>query len=370
MKRFLLTLLGTLCAFAAVESQTIPRVTIRGYVIDDSTHAPLISANVFIAGTMMNTITDTNGTYVLRNVPLGSHELIVSLIGYETITYPLHLAKQRDRTLDFKLKPRTISLPTTEITEQFDRMWKEHLVTFTKEFIGSSSNAKECRIINPEILDFKHDPISGSLKTLSERPLYLENEALGYRIMMLLNDFEKTSGLLRYTVQLRFEKLPPPDSATALLWKRNRLLTYRGSLRHFLHSVITDRVAENGFVVQKSDGPTWGEIYRYDINRSEVIYVTSDSLSKYEQYINFPGYLRVIYLNEREPDEFVSFRHYDGSDLPVNLEHQTSWILMQATHATVDLEGNLLLPYSVKVYGYWAFQRIADTLPKEYDPDE
>ncbi len=345
-------------------------MTIRGHVIDDSTHTPIFSVNVFIAGTMMNAITDTNGAYVLKDVPLGSNELIVSRIGYEPVTYPLHLEKQKDRTLDFKLEPRTINLPTTEITEGFDRRWKEYIEVFTKEFIGSSSNAKECRIINPEILDFKRDPKSGSLKTLSERPLYLENKALGYRIMILLNDFEKTSGLLRYTVQLRFEKLPPPDSETVQLWKRNRLLAYRGSLRHFLYSVITGRVAEDGFVVQKSDGPTWREIYRYDINRPETIYVTSDSLSKYERYINFPGYLRVIYLNERESDEFISFRHYDGSDLPVNLEHQTSWILMQATHATVDLEGNLLLPYSIKVYGYWAFQRIADTLPKEYNPEE
>jgi hypothetical protein len=370
MNRFLHITVGIVCVVATIECQTVPLVTIGGHVIDDSTRSPLFSVNVFIAGTMMSTSTDTNGTYILRNIPLGSHDLIISLVGYETIIYPLHLTKKKDRTIDFRLKQRIINLPTTEITEQYDKTWKENLEIFTKEFIGSSFNAKECHIINPEILDFKYDSKSGNLTTSSERPLYLENLALGYRIMILLNDFSKTSGLLRYTVQLRFEELQPPDSAAVFLWKTNRHKAYRGSLRHFLHSVITDRVAENGFVVQESDGPIWSEVFRYNLDRSDIICVTTDSLSMYERYINFPGYLRIMYLYEREPDEYVTFRHYDGSDLPDGLEHQTSWIQMKATHATVDMQGNLLLPYSVKVFGYWAFQRIADTLPREYKPEE
>lgn len=370
MKRFILIPLWILSLAGMVQCQTPPHVTIRGHVSDDSTDSPLHSANVFIAGSMMNTATNTDGTYELHDVPLGSHVLIISLVGYETISYALHLARQKDRTLDFRLRPRTISVPTTEITGQFNASWKEHLEIFTKEFIGSSANAKKCRIINPEILDFKHDPVSGTLSTLSEQPLIVENRALGYRIMMLLNDFEKSTGLLRYTVQLRFEKLAPPDSSAAAEWKKNRLRAYRGSFRHFLYSVIANRVAENGFVVQLSNGPNWGETTKYDVNRYEVVAVTTDSLYRYERYINFPGFIRVLYLNEGEPCEFVTFRQYDGNRFTPRLEHQTSWIVMQTTHATIDLQGNLLLPYSVKVYGYWAFQRIADSLPTDYDPDE
>ena len=168
--RFLFGVFGMLCAVAVVESQTIPRVTIRGSVSDDSTGTPLLSVNVFIAGTMMNTITDTNGTYGLHNVPLGSHDLIVSRVGYETITYPLFLARQTDRNLNFRLKQRTISLPTTNVSDQFDRTWPDNLEVFTREFIGSSANAKECRFTNPEIVDFIHDSTTGSLRAVSDRP--------------------------------------------------------------------------------------------------------------------------------------------------------------------------------------------------------
>jgi hypothetical protein len=368
--RLLWIVVGTVWSIAFVESQTIPRVTIRGHVTDDSTDAPLPSVNVFIAGTMINTVTDTNGVFVLNTVPLGSHDLVISRVGYETVTYPLTLARQTDRVLNFRLHQRTINLPTTEITDQFDKSWKDHLEVFTKEFVGSSANAKECRILNPEILDFTHDSLTGNLKTFSDRPLYLENRALGYHIMMLLHDFEKSPGLLRYTVQLQFDELQSPDSSTTALWKLRRMKTYRGSMRDFLCSLIGGDAHRNGFIVQKSDDPAYGEVSKYELDHSDVISVTYDSLSNYERYINFPGYVRVMYLNDREPDEYTAFRTYDGSENTTSAQHQTSWMLMQATRATVDLNGNLLLPYCIKVFGYWAFQRIADTLPRDYEPDE
>ncbi len=351
-------------------SQIRPTAAVRGRITDDSTHAPLAAVNVFIAGTTIFTASDSNGTYLLKRIPFGSHNLVVSLVGYETATHMLRLTGSGEQRLDVRLKPRVISVPGVEITERFDASWKDHLEEFSREFLGSSLNARSCRILNPEVLDFRIDPVSGALTASASRPLSVENDALGYRIMAVLDDFERSSESIRYSTHLRFEKMNPSGEQTDVVWKRNRLLAYRCSLRFFLFSVIHSGCAANGFIVEKSDGPSWPGTSQPGMNRPDLISVSGDTLRGYEWEINFPGTLRVTYRNERESDEFTAFRRSNGDQISLGLDHQTSWIEMKATQAAIDANGNLIYPYAIKTFGYWAFQRIADTLPEDYDPNE
>ncbi|EPR65243.1 TonB-dependent receptor [Cyclobacterium qasimii] len=76
---FLFSLLVAL-TYQQVEAQQ--KGVITGKVIDES-GAPLEFANVGIRKISLGGVTDENGSFVIQNVPLGTHSLTASLIGFE-----------------------------------------------------------------------------------------------------------------------------------------------------------------------------------------------------------------------------------------------------------------------------------------------
>ena len=62
--------------------------TISGNVTDDDGEA-LIGATVRVEGTSIGAITDINGEYVLNDVPASAQNIIVSFVGFDTLTLPI-----------------------------------------------------------------------------------------------------------------------------------------------------------------------------------------------------------------------------------------------------------------------------------------
>ncbi len=62
--------------------------TIKGNVIDKDTRQPLISATIVIADLqpVMSAITDENGDFIIKNVPIGSHKVECGYLGYSTFS--------------------------------------------------------------------------------------------------------------------------------------------------------------------------------------------------------------------------------------------------------------------------------------------
>ena len=77
----ILSLLSVLVSFSG---QAVAGVTgkIAGKVIAVEDGQPLIGANVMIAGTSMGAASDHVGNYIVLNVPPGTYDLIVTMIGY------------------------------------------------------------------------------------------------------------------------------------------------------------------------------------------------------------------------------------------------------------------------------------------------
>jgi hypothetical protein len=79
-----------------------------------------------------------------------------------------------------------------------------------------------------------------------------------------------------------------------------------------------------------------------------------------------------------EEREYIYWRlNYDKSALQMTSQKrrestrpqaQTSWMVMNKSFATIDATGYLYDPLAVTVYGYWAWQSVADLLPYEYAP--
>lgn len=86
-----------------------PTGTIKGKVTDEANGQPLPGANVLVAKTSLGAATNTNGEYLIPNVPAGTYDLKISHIGY--VSAALKKIKVEDgktTTADVKMKPAVI----------------------------------------------------------------------------------------------------------------------------------------------------------------------------------------------------------------------------------------------------------------------
>jgi outer membrane receptor protein involved in Fe transport len=60
---------------------------LEGVVRDKATRAPLLGANIVIAQTSQGTGTNTEGYFRIHNIPAGTYEIRVSLIGYQSMAF-------------------------------------------------------------------------------------------------------------------------------------------------------------------------------------------------------------------------------------------------------------------------------------------
>lgn len=75
-------ILGTVMCLILLCSAIVSAGNVRGIVKDADSQEPLIGANVTLEGTIIGSMTDLDGVYVLTNVPAGSYTLVVSYLGY------------------------------------------------------------------------------------------------------------------------------------------------------------------------------------------------------------------------------------------------------------------------------------------------
>lgn len=76
--------------------------TIKG-TITTSDNKPAPSVIVLLKGTKKGTISDENGQYTIRNVAPGNYTIEVSLIGYETVSQPVTVEKEKTVTVNLQL---------------------------------------------------------------------------------------------------------------------------------------------------------------------------------------------------------------------------------------------------------------------------
>lgn len=75
---------STLLESQAVRSLAVAQGEIRGVVLDATTGTPLSGAQVLVDHTQRAATTDSSGRFVVRDVPAGSHDLVVRKIAYAT----------------------------------------------------------------------------------------------------------------------------------------------------------------------------------------------------------------------------------------------------------------------------------------------
>jgi len=372
VKQFiLLNVLFTIFVVRAVSAQDFTKdAVITGKVTDASTREPLISANVYLSDTFFGAASGRDGKYTIYNVPPGTYQIIVSYVGYEPFAKKVQIEKGIKYTVDSRLKPRIAKLDEVLVTAEYPKEWKKQLKKFTKEFLGTSKNAKKCTIINPEVLSFEVDDEFDTFRATAEDMLIIENKALGYTVHILLGQFAYYRGFIRYKIYPRFEMMKPVNNKEQRRWQENRMETFAGSLKHFLAALADRSVEESGFEVTFTDALPPEDYYSIAAHADSICYPGKES---FERELNFKNILKVIYLpgkEERSVDIFLPrdvFKSIPGAR-EIEVRYPASWITITQRPVIFDENGYIYDSYRIMQYGAWPQYRIADMLPREYNP--
>ena len=346
--------------------------TLTGRVTDSKGNA-LMYASVFIANTTLGTISDENGNYLLKNIPFGQHTLVASYVGYDFQKISINVNSSL-LSQDLRLKKAVLEIDAVEVQDKKGRnKWKQNFKKFKKSFIGVSENAKLCKITNPEVLIFHYDKGTRILSANAREPLVIENNGLGYTIHYTLEKFElHNNGLRMYLGSAQFTPMETVYLGNIEKWKTNRKFAYKGSLQHFLRVLAQDSLTSTGFVVQSVNSMNPVN------NEKEVDYILNlhpEPVGKdiqlltgryyYERRLWFNSTLDIIYTKEAE-----GFAYGATKDPRYRLKSfQQSWIRLLKKDALFNIMGYLNDPNSIIVYGYWAFESMAEALPQDYEPD-
>lgn len=331
--------LSTLPAAAGTElSPSLSSSTISGRVVDGKTHDPIENVNVFLANTTIGTTTGRDGRYLLKKIPGGAYDLVVSHIGYEVKSFPLQLVRPDSLSYEITLQPRVLTLGEIQVIAPKPDAWKKDLHTFLKAFVGESANAKACRILNPEVLNFQWEPHTGTFLAAADSLLRVDNRALGYRLHIILKMFRLSHALTEYVMIPRFEELIPHSEQERQQWIKNRQRSYEGSLKHFLSTLARGQLGP--FTLWSLSDPTTES--RTQSLASQPALVSPDTLGLHQ--VRFNEYLGVAYTFER------------------------SVIKLNTASALIDTLGHLYTPLAFTTYGRWGQDRLADLLPADYEP--
>ncbi len=331
--------------------------TLSGKITDLLTGEPVPYANVFLSHTTIGSSTLEDGTFAIRNIPDGKYDLLVYVVGYRRIKQEVEFLNA-DYVRDIRLQQDTVNLtPVTVYADQSDR--KPFYTTFLKYFLGESKIARKCRIINNNTLHFFYDPKIELLTVHASEPLIVENPVLGYRIYYLLDRFEldfKTSIKVMEGIP-RFEELPFRNRRDSVSRVKRRGEAYRGSLNHFIRSLYTQSLADQGFFVSRVDS---ADMLKYPIQQAKLhpFEVGSHVSGMLAKTFSFKGTLKVEYLKEFEPWEYM----HDRRGVP-----QTSFVKFKNRSLTLFENGYYADQLGVFLEGYFMWEATAgNILPMGY----
>ena len=355
--------LGLLVPVAGL-AQSEQGTVIEGTVVDDSTGQPLPATHVFISGSMTGTTVDDSGHFRLAGLPTGAKRLYVSRVGYKPEQFDFFLRRDTTLRLAFRLESTVVEGKEVRVTAERSEEWFERLARFKRLFVGESEQARRCYLLNPKVLYFD-TAWWGKFEADARRPLEFENWALGYRVTYYLKEFQVRGNIVRWDGEPVFDPLSPRDSAEARRWRKNRRRAFRGSLRHFLLALKTDRLEEENFQIYRVPrSRAFRDMSRADripTSRERILKMQSESV--YE--LDFTGALEVVYTGEPESEAYLEWANANRSPR----DHQVSQIRLNKHPVHFDRHGEIVEPYGATLYRHFAFtQRIADLLPREYRP--
>jgi len=327
--------------------------SITGTVSDEKGET-LPGATVFLANTKNGTATDGSGNFVLDKIPSASYELVVNMMGYEPARQSIKI-QDKSVNVTIKLKVNSIQLKAVTINSAIDKNRARYMRIFIANFIGESVSAGECRLLNPEVLNFHYEHGRDILTASADEPLLVENDMLGYKIKYLLKRFQYYDGfdVAGYDGDPYFEELKGTEEQQKQ-WENNRKLAYLGSCRHFFRAAMNNRTKAEGFDVA----------LKTDDERHPLKPVIIDTMLKAVNN-NYKALITKPVITRRDTTRRVLYITYIKTN-----PRQLTWIKQFLDTVIIDKNGKLTPGMGVFAFhGQWATQRVAELTPLDYFVD-
>jgi len=90
--------------------------SIKGFVYEESTGEPMMFTNVYLKGTSFGGATNENGYFNINRIPDGRYTLLITSVGYDTISETFNLSKGQSINRKYYMKETSQKLETVTIT--------------------------------------------------------------------------------------------------------------------------------------------------------------------------------------------------------------------------------------------------------------
>jgi hypothetical protein len=354
----ILSVLALLLVCCNLQAQN--NYTISG-TVSSASGKSIQSATVFIAGSQKVTMTNADGQFTFKALGSGNYQLVVTMLGYASVK-TLVIINNQSETVDIALGEKKIALQEVIVggvkPKKVLELEKTNLKIFVKKFLGETGNARHCKILNPEILEFSTS--TGVLKAATYDFLEIENANLGYHIKYLLRSFEyeERRNITYYDGECIFEDIEGSPKQKEE-WIANRKKAYEGSLLHFLRSVYNNTSRQEGFVVYL----THGEKFPLGIGPNAV--VAEQVIKRIDQnFITFNPLERFYIAYDKgntKYDRIMKEPMWTMADMPYNAS-------LFMVNTQIDRRGNFADYGGLSVQGAWVKNRLGEQLPLEYLP--
>ena len=359
--------IGWLTAFFVVWSTiTLAQTTttLTGIVADAVTGKPMPFANVYLNSSTRGTLTNGEGQYSLPAVRLGTVEVVASFVGYQPQRQRLRLYNTEPKRTNFRLTPTDQTLATVVVRGNMKR-WQRHLQQFKRQLFGDPFGG-QCEILNPDVLSFKEE--RGHLTATATEPLAFVNHALGYKLWYDLLHFDGTSQKVYYAGTARFEETTPKDNKEEKKFQRNRIIAYRGSVRHLMATLVDSTYEREGFMV-------------YQENMVRPIARTKDNRTTLYGSVNrrlLPLPIKRMILPGQLPHErrlvsslplVVFYTGAVSNYSPYSDAHYAySQFRLPTNQIQFTVDGTITMPEGMEIQGTLADDRLSTMLPADWQP--
>jgi len=311
---------------------------IKGTILDRKTDSTICCASIYINGTFVGTLSDLNGNFELDISKNASRPITISSIGYNSVTLTDF---STDKPLLVYMTPKVYEVKEVVISSKsLVKRRKANLNLFKNVFLGTTSNARSCEIINENDVTFNYDSDQDTLKVFSSKPILINNRSLGYKITYYLDRFEyyKKDRDIFFSGSLIFNEDLAIEEAHKEVYERRRKIAYLGSRMHFFRALWADDLISEGFSVKNSAN-------KYLNYKDFVEDSRRDSLNNHKKFLKYNGTLRVIYNTRLSNIIFLKEKVYFDKDG-----------YFDQTGRSISWEGEMmdqrigdLLPYTYKI---------------------
>jgi len=354
----LISILPVLLFCIAVQAQD-KNFVVLGKVIDSASGLPLAGASAYCQNTTYGTISNNEGLFFMR-LPNGGYDLVITYTGYNKKILRLSNNNSYADTLIIILnkEDRTMAEVAVVATNEVADGWAKYGQFFKDYFIGTTPNAEDCTLENPEALHFFYSKKRNRLKVTADTDLVVKNYALGYIVRYQLDSFsyDYSTEISQFTGSPFFIEIDSTEEAITK-WRISRARAYLGSRLHFMRAMYDSIVTEEGFIVEKLEGDSQSvnSTFITDIyNENDYMADSSDVI------VNWTGQYRISYKSVFPDKKFL-----EEFNLPDDTKFQIT-VVEIPNGFIIEENGYFYEQYEVINTGYWAWKKIAELLPYDY----